>query len=80
MTGFISGGTGGVAWGDVTGGVLMGCVGGVGVGVTGGVLPGCEGGVGVLGVTIDATGNGGAVCVCVGFGGSDFGGSGGLTG
>ena len=80
MTGFISRGAGGVAGGDITGGVLMGCVDGVGVGVTGGVLAVCAGGVGVLGVTIDATGNGGAVCVGSGFGGSDFGGSGGLTG
>ena len=37
----------------------MGCVDGVGVGVTGGVLAVCAGGVGVLGVTIDASGNGG---------------------
>ena len=80
MTGFISGGAGGVVGAEVPGGVLMGCAGGVGVDVTGGVLTGCEGGVGVLGVTIDATGNGGAVCACVGFGGSDFGGSGSLTG
>ena len=65
MTGFISGGAGGVVVVAVTGGVLMGCVGGVGVGVTGGVLAVCAGGVGVLGVTIDATGNGGAVCACV---------------
>ena len=80
MTGFISGGAGGAVVVEVTGGVWMGCVGGVGVGVTGGVLAVCAGGVGVLGVTIDATGNDGAVCVGSGFGGSDFGGSGGLTG
>ena len=80
MTGFISGGAGGVVVVEVTGGVWMGCAGGVCVDVAGGVLAVCAGGVGVLGVTIDATGNGDAVCVGSGFGGSDFGGSGGLTG